>query len=93
MPTNPDKNKQRTLAENTLKWPERFKIGLMPMHDQHDYHRPYEIIASKCGTCRMPLHPYWCDEGLLRGPYVLLGTVLFHEKCADDYLRSLEQKY
>lgn len=88
----PDKKAPKIQALNISMWLKRFKSGLHPMHNQNDYHGPYEIVNGHCGLCRHKLQSYWCGKGLLRGPYVLLGNVLFHNDCAEEYLKPLNER-
>ena len=50
-----------------------------------------EQLVTKCGHCGVPILSWWAPNGggLLRGEYVLLGDVLFHPKCCDEYILPL----
>lgn len=46
----------------------------------------------KCGECGLPVVTFWApdNKGLLRGDYILLGDVVFHRKCADEFLKEFD---
>jgi hypothetical protein len=42
-----------------------------------------------CGHCGASVVTEWSTDGLMPGPYALLGDVLFHEpECVDAYLKD-----
>lgn len=49
-----------------------------------------ETETFTCGQCGKPVLTYWHPEGkgLLPGSYALLGDVMFHEECCDEYLKE-----
>jgi hypothetical protein len=53
---------------------------------------PLQAEDFTCGHCGKPVKTEWIvgepRNGLLRGPYALLGEVFFHEpECVDAYLK------
>lgn len=49
-----------------------------------------EFESFPCGHCGKMVETEWCSDGLLPGPYTLLGDVVFHDACVEDYLKPLE---
>ena len=48
-----------------------------------------EFETFECGQCGKPVETEWCSEGLLPGPYELLGEVFFHKpECSEQYLKE-----
>lgn len=48
---------------------------------------PLEFETYTCGECGKPVDTEWCSDGLLPGPYELLGEVFFHKpECVNKYL-------
>jgi hypothetical protein len=53
---------------------------------------PLEFEMYRCGVCGGPVETEWCSDGLLPGPYVLLGEVFFHAPgCAGEYMVEFER--
>lgn len=50
---------------------------------------PLETETFPCGQCGKPVETEWCSDGLLPGPYALLGDVVFHDpECVNEYLKD-----
>jgi hypothetical protein len=53
---------------------------------------PLEFETYPCGECGKPVETEWCSDGLLPGPYELLGEVFFHKPdCVDKYLAAFSE--
>ncbi len=53
---------------------------------------PLEFETYTCGECGEPVETEWCSDGLLPGPYELLGDVFFHKpECSTKYLEAFER--
>lgn len=52
---------------------------------------PLEFETYPCGECGKPIETEWCSDGLLPGPYALMGEVFFHAPdCAGKYLEAFD---
>lgn len=51
---------------------------------------PLEFETFNCGLCGKPIETEWCSDGLLPGPYALLGEVFF---CAPDCVNKYGEKW
>jgi hypothetical protein len=54
---------------------------------------PVETESFPCGHCGKPVLTHWAmgstRNGLLNGPYALIGDVVFHDTCAAEYLKDV----
>jgi hypothetical protein len=51
-----------------------------------------EFETYTCGECGKPVETEWCSDGLLPGPYELLGDVFFHKpECSTKYLEVFQR--
>jgi hypothetical protein len=57
------------------------------------YKGPVEIAEFWCGLCAKRVYTRWVPHGgLLHGDYEILGDLVFHDGCTEEYLRPLNER-
>jgi hypothetical protein len=52
-----------------------------------------ETVRFRCGLCAKFVETKWAwCRGLLHGDYQVIGEVIFHDSCAEEYLRPLNDR-
>ena len=58
------------------------------------YKGPVEIEQFTCGLCCKCVSTFWIPwyKAMLHGKYTVIGDKVFHDKCAEEYVKPLEER-